>query len=344
MASQYSELDNHTVGSIPERVIFGRSSAMQEVRESVAGVAGAWVPVLLLGEPGTGKEVIAREIHRRSPLSAAPFVKFCGTDPIAEHLTEGWGTALRPWTASRRTDNSGCTLFIDAVSELALPLQAKLLEFFHDGSPSHANREFAQQQDMRVICASNRNLEAEVKSGTFRLDLLYRINVVTITMPTLSNRKEDIPELAEYFFESLRRKRNCNCPRLPSELVERFCQHDWPGNIRELEDCLRTYVDTNGNTEVIDAFISKEFGPTPQSKENAQPSNAIPLKAFKRRLVEQAERDLILRVLHQQQWNRKETAKVLQVSYQTLLHKLKQVGLSRKRRPQSKLADEQVQE
>jgi two-component system, NtrC family, response regulator AtoC len=344
MAGLHSQLDSYTMDSIPERVIFGRSSAMQEVRESVRCAASASVPVLILGEPGTGKEVIAREIHRLSPFRSAPFVAFCGTDDLGKQVSQGQDGALAPWMPSLPPDNSGCTLFIDGVNELASTLQAKLLELFHDGSVSHTNRELNQPQNVRVICASSRDLEAEVKSGNFRLDLFYRINVVTISLPSLRNRKEDIPDLAEFFFDSLCRQRNSTCSRLPSQLVQRFCAHDWPGNIRELENCMKSYVDTNGEADVTEAFISKALRPAGRGKSPDHSTNPIPLKAYKKRLIEQAEKELILRVLHQHQWNRKETAKVLQVSYQTLLHKLKQVGLSRKRQPRSNAVDQPVQE
>lgn len=317
---------------------------MQEVGESVKGVASACVPVLLLGEPGTGKEVIAREIHRLSPLCSAPFMKFSAAEPASGPLSDRADGALVPGSFCPSAGNPGGTLFIEAVGELSSPLQAKLLELFHDGSLSGIDREFNQPQGVRVICASGKNLEEEVRSGIFRLDLFYRINVVTISLPSLRRRREDIPELAEYLFESWRRQSHSSCPRLPSELLQRFCDHDWPGNIRELDGCVRTYVDTNGDAELTEAFLYKKGQPLDRDEAIEHREKPIPLKTFKKRLVEQAERDLILRVLRQQQWNRKETAKVLQVSYQTLLHKLQQVGLSRKRQPQPTVVDQQVQE
>lgn len=344
MASQQLGPYNSSAHSIPERLIFGRSVAMQEVRKSVQGVAAASVPVLITGEPGTGKEVIARQIHGHSPLCSSPFVKFCRIHPTGEPMSEGWDTAFPLWGLTRPANHSHGTLFIDAVSELPPPQQANLLELFRDGLLGHASPELNQSQNVRLICASSKNLGVEVQSGNFRLDLFYRINVVTITLPSLRNRKEDIPELAEYFLESLCRKRDCSCAPFPSELVQRFCSHDWPGNIRELESCIKVYMDNDGDAGVAEAFISKEWRAAGREELKEHRASAIPLKAFKRTLVEQAERELILRVLRENHWNRKETAKVLQVSYQTLLHKLKQVGLSKKRQPRSNSMDQAVQE
>jgi DNA-binding NtrC family response regulator len=345
MASEYFGPYNSTIRLIPERLIFGRSTAMQEVRKSVQGVADTSVPVLLTGEPGTGKEVIGREIHRLSPWRKGPFVRFSSGDPI-EVLSNGGSQrngALLPRGASSSSSDSGWTLFIKEVSELAAALQAKLLELFQDGSVKTGHKS-PPAKSVRVICSSSANLEDRIASGDFRLGLFYCINVVTISVPPLRDRKEDVPDLVQYFFELSCGERACSCPRVPHDLLQLFCRHDWPGNIRELENCVRIFVNTDGNRAVVEAFLSKRWKPDAQSRANIYTGNPIPLKTFKRQLVEQAEKDLILRVLHQQRWNRKEAAKVLQVSYQTLLHKLKRVGLSRKSRTRSEILDEPVQE
>lgn len=330
---------------IPDRLIFGRSSAMQEVRQSVHGVAGASVPVLLTGEPGTGKEVIGREIHRLSPWRAGQFVRFSSADPI-DALSKGrtqHSALLHEGTPSSIND-SGWTLFIREVGELGSLLQANLLGVFQEGSLTRGNDGSPQPGSIRVICSSSVNLEDKVASGVFRLDLFYRINVVTISLPPLRDRKEDVPNLVDYFFELLCREKDCACPRISGDLLRMFCRHDWPGNILELENCVRIYVTTGGNAAIAEAFLYKGWKPGAQDKATTPIENAIPLKTFKRQLIEQAERDLILRVLQQQRWNRKETAKVLQVSYQTLLHKLKQVGLGRKRRTPPEFVDRSMQE
>lgn len=345
MASEYLEPHSSTAQFIPERLIFGRSSAMQEVRKAVQGVADTSVPVLLIGEPGTGKEVIGREIHRLSPWRMSPFVRFLRGDPI-EALSGGSSKqngGLLPRNASSSSSDSGWTLFIKEVSQLSPPLQAKLLELFQDGSLKSVH-ESSPAESIRVICSSNANLEDRIASGDFRQDLFYRINVVTISVPPLRERKDDVPDLVQYFFESSCRGGAVSGLRIPQDFLQLLCRHDWLGNIRELENCVRVFVNSGGNRSLAEAFLSKPWKPDSQGRASMCAQNPIPLKTFKRQLVEQAEKDLILRVLHQQRWNRKETAKVLQVSYQTLLYKLKQIGLSRKSRTRPEIADEPVQE
>lgn len=310
---------------IPERLIFGRSRAMEDVRQSVAGVAGASVPVLVLGQSGTGKELVSREIHRLSPWQSSPFIKISAAEKGATGELEN---VLRSSPGPVGSGSSACTLFIDHVNRLESAVQAKLLEFFHDGLSSQLSAKSIPHQNARVICASSRNLEDDVAGGHFRMDLFYRINVVTINLPRLSDRKEDIPDLAEFFFESSCRARGRSCPRLTMSLLQLFYEHDWPGNVRELQDCVAAYVDADGAASAAEALISKG-NPIGQNPALARRITRMPLKVYTRQLVEQAERDLILRVLREQRWNRKETAKVLQVSYQTLLHKLKLIRVDK---------------
>lgn len=307
---------------------------MQEVRQSVESVADASVPVLLLGDQGTGKEVIAREIHRRSPWQSAPFVKMYGSEKLDNLLQNPASERGGPADSSSRRILSVLqgTLFIDEVSELTPARQAKLLEFFQEDSSGRMNRESSNAKNARVICATKQNLENHIATGKFRLDLFYRINVVTIKLPRLCDRREDILELAEYFFAASCRQDDRPCPGLPAHLLQLFSEYDWPDNIRELENCVRTYVNMGGDATATEALLWK--GPAAaRTKSKERPKIPMPLKAYTRQLVEQAEKDMIHRVLREQRWNRKETARVLQVSYQTLLHKLKQTGLDKKYKP-----------
>jgi DNA-binding NtrC family response regulator len=344
MTSQQLAPHSSSTESIPERLVFGHSAVMQEVRKSVHGVAGASVPVLITGKVGTGKEVIGREIHRLSPWRAAQFVQFSSASQIDAFSKgrSGQPYALLPADIASSIYDSRWTLFIREVGELGLLLQASLLELFQDRSVTTGSDGSLQPGGVRVICSSSVNLEDKVASGNFRLDLFYRINVVVISLPPLRDRKEDVPDLVEYFLEQFCREKNCTCPRVSGDLLRMFCRHDWPGNISELQNCIRIYVTTGGNAALAEAFLSK--APIAQDNPTTPLGTPIPLKTFKRQLIEQAERDLILQVLQQQRWNRKEAAKVLQVSYQTLLHKLRHVGLGRKTRPRSDVADQPVQE
>lgn len=345
MHNDYLNASQPTEELIPDRILFGRSRAMEEVRQAVQSVSDAPVPILLQGERGTGKEVIGREIHRRSSWQSGMFVKVSGAEMprgISRNQAAGSGEALSGLWKNFRSGSAG-TLFIDEVSELRPDVQAKLLEFFQEGSLDPENGGTNDPIHPRVICATQRNLEEEVAAGNFRLDLFYRINVVSVQLPRLCDRKEDIPELAGYFFEVSCRKQNRRCPGISADLLQRFCEYEWPGNIRELENCVSTYVNLDGNGKTAEALLSKRAKPARSRISDRRP-NPMPLRAYTRKLVLEAERDMILKVLSEQRWNRRETARVLQVSYQTLLHKLKQNGLDKKRRPATGSVTVQVPE
>ncbi|MHB8412130.1 MAG: sigma 54-interacting transcriptional regulator [Candidatus Acidiferrales bacterium] len=338
MHNDYVDASNLAEDLIPERVLFGRSRAMQEIQQAVQSVSDASVPILLQGEAGTGKEVIGREIHRRSSCQSGPFVKVFGTEMpegISRNRAPGQGEALSPFRMTLPNSSQSVsvgTLFIDEVSQLGSDVQAQLLEFFQEDSAGRVNAGNNGLIHPRVICATQRNLEQEVAVGNFRLDLFYRINVVSIELPRLRDRKEDIPELADYFFEVSCRQQNRRCPRIAADLLQRFCEYEWPGNIRELENCVKSYVNLDGSTAIVEALLSKQAR-AGRSKITGRRAAPMPLRVYTRKVVQEAERDMILQVLSEQRWNRREAARVLQVSYQTLLHKLKQTGLDKKRRP-----------
>ena len=349
MHNDYLDASNLAEDLIPERVLFGRSKAMQEIQQAVQSVSDASVPVLLQGEAGTGKEVIGREIHRRSPCQSGPFVKVLGAEMregISANRAPGQGEALFPLRLTLPNSSqsvSAGTLFIDEVSHLGPDVQAQLLEFFQEDSTGRVNAGISGLIHPRVICATQRNLEHEVAVGNFRLDLFYRVNVVSIQLPRLRDRKEDIPELMDYFFEASCRQQNRRCPRIAADFLQRLCEYEWPGNIRELENCVKSYVNLDGGTAAVEGLLSKQ----PKAERNkitGRRTTPVSLRVYTRKVVQEAERDMILQVLGEQRWNRREAARVLQVSYQTLLHKLKQTGLDKKRRPATASVTDQMPE
>jgi DNA-binding NtrC family response regulator len=321
---------------------------MQEVQQAVEKVSGASVPVLLQGERGTGKEVIGREIHRRSPWRTGPFTRMDSSvtaspannqesHPSAAHVSLGWALPARALSAFPGT------LFIEEVAELDATLQARLLELFQDRDVHQLNDRQYSVAVPRIICATRRNLEKDVAAGNFRLDLFYRINIVTIQLPPLRDRKEDIPDLISHFLELSCLHRNRDCRHITGDLLQTLCEYDWPGNIRELENCVNTYVTLDGNAAMVEALLAKR-SPMGRWRNAERSKHSMPLSAYKRLIVEEAERDMILRVLSENRWNRKETAKALQISYQTLLHKLKQTGLNKRRQPQPGVVGKQIPE
>src|ERR1700691_420883 len=233
----------------PDHVYFGPSPAMQVVRQRMERSAGLNVPVLILGESGTGKEILARFIHERSPWRRGPFVKVnCPAIPGTLIESELFGFQKGAFTGANATKPGrmemaqGGTLFMDEIAELDASLQAKLLHVLQDGHFTRIGDHEEKRMDARVICATNRNLAREIESGGFRSDLFYRINVISITLPSLRERRDDIPYLIEIFRRRFKNgfKREAVPPS--RETIQILQQRDWPGNVRELENCMARYV------------------------------------------------------------------------------------------------------
>src|SRR3989440_1103828 len=229
----------------PESVVFGRTEAMQAVRERLARLAGANVPVLIQGESGTGKDIIARMIHAASPWKTGPWVKVnCPAIPGTLLESELFGYEKGAFTGAYGTKPGRVelahrgTLFLDEISELELGLQSKLLQLLQDGQFCRIGAQEDKKVEVRVVCATNRHLEQEIESGTFRQDLFYRINVVNLYLPPLRERRGDIEDLVHYFLEYYNRKYNCRAPALSSDLMSALQKDHWPGNIRELENLI----------------------------------------------------------------------------------------------------------
>src|SRR5262252_17718 len=247
-----------SIGEIPpESIVFGRSDAMQALRARMDKVAAANVPVLIHGESGTGKDIIARMIHGRSPWKSGPFVKVnCPAIPGTLLESELFGYEKGAFTGAYGTKPGRVemahrgTLFLDEISELDLALQSKLLQLLQDGQFCRIGAQEDKKVEVRVVCATNRKLEEEIDNGTFRQDLFYRINVVNLHMPPLRERRSDIPDLVDYFLEYYNRKYNCRARSLSAELMNSLQKYRWPGNIRELENLVKRYV-ILGNEDVI---------------------------------------------------------------------------------------------
>ena len=315
----------------PESVVFGRTEAMLAVRERLARLAGANVPVLIQGESGTGKDIIARMIHAASPWKMGPWVKVnCPAIPGTLLESELFGYEKGAFTGAYGTKPGRVemahrgTLFLDEISELDLALQSKLLQLLQDGQFCRIGAQEDKKVEVRVVCATNRKLEEEIENGTFRADLFYRINVVNLHLPPLRERASDIPELVSYFLEYHNRKYNCRAKPLSGELIAVLGKYHWPGNIRELENLIKRYV-ILGSEDVI----SSDLAPRPQDFFNAELplDGQISLKKLTRQAVRELERKVILKVLQTHHWNRKQAAKALSISYRALLYKIRDAGL-----------------
>jgi two-component system, NtrC family, response regulator AtoC len=319
----------------PEHVYFGPSGIMQAVRQRVDRAAGLNVPILILGESGTGKEVLAHFIHNRSPWHDGPFVKVnCPAIPATLIESELFGFEKGAFTGAvaakpgRMEQANGGTLFMDEIAELDASLQAKLLHVLQDGHFMRIGDHEERRMDARVICATNRQLQQEIKTGGFRADLFYRINVITITLPALRDRRDDIPYLVEYLREQFNRRFQRDAAPVSRETLHMLQRREWPGNVRELENCMARYV-VLGSEEAF--FAERTERAVPHFTYELTADGNIPLKRIAQQVTRRMEHDVILRVLQANHWNRRKTAAILKISYRALLYKVRQAGLPAKR-------------
>ncbi len=338
------KLSTNRPGEVPpEDIFFGPSAAMQTVRQRVERAAGLNVPILILGESGSGKEVLARFIHERSPWRSGPFIKVnCPAIPGTLLESELFGYEKGAFTGANNAKPGrielaeGGTLFLDEIAELDAGLQAKLLHVLQDGRFTRIGDHEERRMDARIICATNRALQHEIETGSFRSDLFYRINVISISLPPLRDRRDDIPYLAEYLRNVFNQRFGHSSAPLSRETLHLLQQRDWPGNIRELENCIARYV-ILGSEE---AFYGERDDRQPVNiAYEPTPDGNIPLKRIAQQVTRRMERELILKVLQANHWNRRKAAEILKISYRALLYKVRQAGLPAKR-PQRKSADQ----
>src|SRR6202171_5017343 len=315
----------------PDTIVFGRTEAMQAVRDRLGKLAGANVPVLIEGESGTGKDIIARMIHANSPWRTGPWVKVnCPAIPGTLLESELFGYEKGAFTGAygmkpgRVEMAHRGTLFLDEISELDMALQSKLLQLLQDGQFCRIGAQEDKKVEVRVVCATNRKLEEAIANCTFRAALFYRINVVNLRMPSLRERRGDIEDLANYFLEYYNRKYNCRARPVSNEVMSVLQKYHWPGNIRELENLVKRYVILGQEEVITNDLVAREpdyFNP------EISLDGPISLKKLTRQCVRELERKVILKVLQQHHWNRKQSARALGISYRALLYKIRDAGL-----------------
>jgi two-component system response regulator AtoC len=312
------------------------SPPMREIQGIVEQAARADVTVLICGETGVGKEVVARAIHAHSPRRRAPFVKVnCAAVPRELLESELFGHERGAFTGAHQrkpgrfeTADTG-TIFLDEIGELHPALQAKLLHVLQDGEFSRVGGRNNVTVDVRVICATNRDLVREVAAGRFREDLFYRLNVINILVPPLRERQEEIPGLVRYFTERYGRLFNFPEPTISPEDMQAFAGHAWPGNIRELENFIKRMIVLQDASlpRTLTVTTALPAAPAVAGGEPFSAAKELSLKEISRRAVLEAERQVIRRALEQCRWNRVKTAKMLKISYRALLYKIKDMGL-----------------
>jgi two-component system response regulator AtoC len=331
---------------------------MREVHNLVQRVADTDVTVLIRGESGTGKELAARAIHAASPRRARPFVKVnCAALPSELLESELFGFERGAFTGAIQHKpgkfefaHQG-TMFLDEISEMQLSLQSKLLQVLQDGEFARLGGHDDVRVDVRIVTATNRDLEAAVAEGKFREDLYFRLNVVCITLPPLRQRRDEIPELTDLFLARYAEHYNKPAIALSSETRRLFQEYEWPGNVRELENLIKRAV-VLGDDESIrqelagavarrgarpggmpllerPAVPARAGSPAPARETAPPPAVGGSLKDIARQAAREAERELIARTLQQTRWNRREAAEILGISYKALLYKIKEAELDK---------------
>ncbi len=322
------------VGQLPpEDIIFGTTPAILEIRDRLRKIAATNVPVLLEGESGTGKDVIAKFIHRISPWRNGPFVKIsCPAIPASLLESELFGYEKGAFTGANADKRgrvelaSRGTLFLDEIAELDMSIQAKLLQVLQDGQFCRVGASADTKVETRIICATNRSLAAEVQAGRFRQDLIYRINVVSVQLPPLRQRAQDIPEVLNYLLRLYSERFNRRPQPISRDAVATLQAYPWPGNIRELENFVKRYVIIGAeafNLFALEQLPKQDFAAQVYCAANGDGAS---LKTLTREAARQVERQVILRSLQANNWNRKHTARALKISYRALLYKMRDAG------------------
>lgn len=306
--------------------IVGSSAKIQDVLRVVGRLKDTRTPVLITGESGTGKELVARAIHFRGGFAKRPFVAVdCGSlvptlieSELFGHEKGAFTGAIRPKQGLFQAANGG-TIFLDEIGELPMDLQAKLLRVLQDKEVRPVGSNYSQKVDVRVIAATNRDLEAGYQAGTFRKDLYFRLNVVTVHLPALRERKTDIPSLVQHFLD--RHATEHRSIEVSSPAMRCLMQYEWPGNVRELENCIERAV-ALGNGNLIDV------ADLPPALQVMAPKKSVPVtESYDSTDLEDIERATIERVFAQVKGDKMLALKMLGISRATLYRKIKRYNL-----------------
>ncbi len=314
--------------------------AMRAIQDTIVQISDTDVTVLIQGESGAGKEIVAREIHERSSRAGKPFVKVnCAALPEQLLESELFGYEKGAFTGAfgrkrgKFEHADGGTMFLDEIGEMSPGLQAKLLQVLQDREFSRLGGNETISVDVRVVCATHRPLEEMVRERTFREDLYFRLNVVNVRMAPLRERREEIMPLAENFLRRYAVKYGRPLPELSGELCAALQDYDYPGNVRELENLIKRVVVLETEAPILADLTRKpaERDSATAFRELFEELDAtagdVPLREVGRRAALEAERETIALTLDRTRWNRKQAARLLNVSYKTLLQKIRETGL-----------------
>jgi two-component system, NtrC family, response regulator AtoC len=343
-----SESSADPEGEGPSAVPLGESSGMRSLRHNIAQVAETNATVLIRGESGVGKEVVAKSIHHSSPRARYPFVKVnCAALPAELLESELFGHEKGAFTGAYRRKAGtfeladGGTIFLDEIGDMPIALQAKLLHVLQDHEFTRVGGRDLIKVDVRVIASTNRNLETAMRAGRFREDLYYRLKVVTLYVPPLRDRREEIPGLTARFLHLFNTQFHRDIALNP-ESLRLLMDYAWPGNVRELENMIKRVVVLRNERLLNEELTAAMDAMPPPSRSSRRPelAKASTLRDVVRHAALSAQRQALLEVLERVHWNRAEAARRLGISYKSLLYKIDQSGLARKRAPQRAEGDE----
>ena len=324
-------------------LFLGNNPRMREIQTMIGQVGWSEAPVLIQGETGTGKEMLARELHARSPRAGKPFLKLnCAALPSELVESELFGYERGAFTgafqkkAGMFENADGGTLLLDEIGDMDIRLQAKLLQVLQDSSFQRIGGKEVIRVDVRIMAATHRDLEKAILDRNFREDLYYRLNVINLHLPRLRERKEDIVPLAEHLIK----KHAAKNPPIPLtlELKHALMSYHWPGNVRELENCVRKLLIFRDCDSIARELQSKTtrmtsvVAPAPESISGPMPValEESPILEQVVKAKQQAETDAILAALNSTRWNRKRAAGLLKIDYKALLYKMKKLGIEGK--------------
>jgi two-component system response regulator AtoC len=309
---------------------------MQEVKSLVEQVADSELTVLIRGESGTGKEIVARMLHSLSSRRNEPFIKVnCAALPRDLLEAELFGYEKGAFTGAHKTKpgrfeiaNKG-TIFLDEIGDLPLELQSKLLQVLEQHEFMRVGGVKTIKVDVRIVCATNRDLEKALEEKALRDDLYYRLNEIIINISPLRGRKEDIPLLIEYFLKRYNTLYNKNYSKLSTNALKILEKYNWPGNVRQLENLIKQIV-VRENENIIYETLKEQPSVTPEQNEQTPTLSIEETYSLKKRVgeaVASEERRLIAQVLNKTNWNRRKAAEILKISYRSLLYKIKEYTL-----------------
>jgi DNA-binding NtrC family response regulator len=310
------------------RNIIGQSAAMQQVFALIDRAAAVKATALIAGESGTGKEMVARALHEAGPRRGGPFLAL-NCSAIPENLIEStlFGHERGAFTGADQKARgyfqaaSGGTLLLDEIGELPLGMQSKLLRVLEDGAITPVGTTVPQKVDVRIIAATNRDLEAEVKEGRFRQDLFFRLNVVKIQMPALRERMEDLPVLTRFLLDEICKQNGFELREIDASLLEAFEKYDWPGNVRELKNTLESLVVLSGKRVLSAEDLEEKFFRRAAAGGNGEEDAQSELN------LSELSKQTILKALETCRGNRTEAARQLGISRRTLHRRLNEFGL-----------------